>query len=251
MGSSRRALGRTGFSGNLFSTNGGPACFVLIGAKEVGRSAPASAPHWSLDVAMNPEPGAKGKVDDLVATYGQVIVDECHHVPAVSFERVLAEVRARYLVGLTATPRAGMASPDQSDAARARPVCSDAKAGGTATVLPPSHRPGHHVQRRRRTRIVRPIQALYAALVQDETRNQLILADVVQSVREKTLSSATHERKDHRVFCNSSRKTCPRRDTFMAAWVHACGKPWRSSSLPRRMRRGSSSRPALPRRGIR
>jgi len=37
-----------------------------------------------------------------VARYGQVIVDECHHVPANSFERALSEARARYVVGLTA-----------------------------------------------------------------------------------------------------------------------------------------------------
>ena len=47
----------------------------------------------------------KGEVADLVADYGHVMVDECHHVPAVSFERVLAEVQARYVTGLTATPR--------------------------------------------------------------------------------------------------------------------------------------------------
>ena len=44
-------------------------------------------------------------VNDLVASYGHVIVDECHHVPAVSFERVLSEVKASYVVGLTATPQ--------------------------------------------------------------------------------------------------------------------------------------------------
>lgn len=33
-----------------------------------------------------------------------VIVDECHHAPAVNFERVLREVNARYVYGLTATP---------------------------------------------------------------------------------------------------------------------------------------------------
>src|SRR6059058_467176 len=47
----------------------------------------------------------KDCVQDIVAHYGQVIVDECHHLPAVSFERVLAEVKARYVVGLTATPQ--------------------------------------------------------------------------------------------------------------------------------------------------
>ena len=46
----------------------------------------------------------KDEVSDVVAGYGQVIVDECHHLPAVSFERVLNEVKARYVVGLTATP---------------------------------------------------------------------------------------------------------------------------------------------------
>jgi len=47
----------------------------------------------------------KEEVQDIVANYGQVIVDECHHLPAVSFERVLAEAKARYVVGLTATPQ--------------------------------------------------------------------------------------------------------------------------------------------------
>ena len=42
-------------------------------------------------------------VNDIVAGYGHVIVDECHHVPAVSFERVMREVKARYVTGLTAT----------------------------------------------------------------------------------------------------------------------------------------------------
>ena len=47
----------------------------------------------------------KDSVDNIVANYGQVIVDECHHLAAVSFERVLSEVNARYVVGLTATPK--------------------------------------------------------------------------------------------------------------------------------------------------
>lgn len=41
---------------------------------------------------------------DLVQDYGHVIVDECHHVSAPRFEMVLNEVRAKYVLGLTATP---------------------------------------------------------------------------------------------------------------------------------------------------
>jgi superfamily II DNA or RNA helicase len=46
----------------------------------------------------------KGEVDSRVEDYGQVIVDECHHVGAVSFEAIMRRVRARYVHGLTATP---------------------------------------------------------------------------------------------------------------------------------------------------
>ena len=45
--------------------------------------------------------------DDLIQLlqpYGQVIIDECHHVSASSFEKVLKAAGARYITGLTATP---------------------------------------------------------------------------------------------------------------------------------------------------
>ncbi len=41
---------------------------------------------------------------ELVQDYGHVIVDECHHISAPRFEMVLNEVRAKYVLGLTATP---------------------------------------------------------------------------------------------------------------------------------------------------
>jgi superfamily II DNA or RNA helicase len=43
-------------------------------------------------------------LNSIVQDYGQVIVDECHHVSAPRFEMVLNEVRAKYVLGLTATP---------------------------------------------------------------------------------------------------------------------------------------------------
>jgi superfamily II DNA or RNA helicase len=49
--------------------------------------------------------GTDGAVKDFVKNYGMVIVDECHHVSAFSFERVLKSVNAKYVYGLTATPK--------------------------------------------------------------------------------------------------------------------------------------------------
>jgi len=43
-------------------------------------------------------------VDDRIANYGFIIIDECHHVGAVSFEKVLSQTKAKYVLGLTATP---------------------------------------------------------------------------------------------------------------------------------------------------
>ncbi|MBF0388391.1 MAG: DEAD/DEAH box helicase family protein [Candidatus Omnitrophica bacterium] len=57
-----------------------------------------------IDIAMVQTMDKTDGVDDRIADYGFVIVDECHHVGAVSFEKVLSQVKAKYVLGLTATP---------------------------------------------------------------------------------------------------------------------------------------------------
>jgi superfamily II DNA or RNA helicase len=61
-------------------------------------------PTGKIDIAVMQSLSRKGEVDALVEGYGQVIVDECHHVGAVSFDAILKCVKARYILGLTATP---------------------------------------------------------------------------------------------------------------------------------------------------
>ena len=46
----------------------------------------------------------RGEVNEFVEDYGHVVVDECHHLSAFSFEGVLKRVKAKYVLGLTATP---------------------------------------------------------------------------------------------------------------------------------------------------
>lgn len=57
-----------------------------------------------IDVAMLQSVAPGGPRGEMLRRYGQVIVDECHHVSADSFEAVLKSVNARYILGLTATP---------------------------------------------------------------------------------------------------------------------------------------------------
>ena len=57
-----------------------------------------------VDIAIIQSLISGDEVKELINEYGKVIVDECHHVSAVSFERVLKEATVKYVYGLTATP---------------------------------------------------------------------------------------------------------------------------------------------------
>ncbi len=75
---------------------------VHIGVVVGGRRKPTG----SIDIAtyqslLNRKDNS---VDPLLLDYGQVIIDECHHISAPNYDRLLSEVRARYVLGLTATP---------------------------------------------------------------------------------------------------------------------------------------------------
>ena len=76
--------------------------FLNISTDEIG--SPATTPGSSgVDVAMVQTLTRRAGVD--LSRYGHVIVDECHHVPAFSVERLLREIPSRAITGLTATPQ--------------------------------------------------------------------------------------------------------------------------------------------------
>ena len=56
-----------------------------------------------IDVAVIQSLVRRGTVDDCVANYGHLIVDECHHLSAQSFERLARQAKARFVTGLSAT----------------------------------------------------------------------------------------------------------------------------------------------------
>ncbi len=62
-------------------------------------------PTGKVDVAMVQSLARHKTLDQLLAGYGHIVIDECHHVPAVMTERVLQAAPARYVTGLTATPK--------------------------------------------------------------------------------------------------------------------------------------------------
>ncbi|GAB2893603.1 DEAD/DEAH box helicase family protein [Uliginosibacterium flavum] len=79
--------------------------FLGVGKEIVGTIGGGKArPTGLIDIAVMQSLSRQGEVNPIVENYGQVIVDECHHIGAVSFEAILKQIKAKYVLGLTATP---------------------------------------------------------------------------------------------------------------------------------------------------
>src|SRR6202521_2010110 len=137
----------------------------------------------TIDVAVIQSLQHNGVVHDFVAEYGQVIVDECHHLSAFTFERVMRQVKARFVICLTATPT-------RKDGHH--PIvymqCGPARYSLGVRAMTDST-PFEHIVIPRSTDFRMAdasgdpsIQDIYAALVTDEGRNAAIVRDVIRAV---------------------------------------------------------------------
>ena len=151
-----------------------------------------------IDIALMQSMNRKGKVNEIVKEYGQVIVDECHHLPAFTFEHILKQVTAKYVLGLTATPvrRDGHHPIVAMQCGPIRHKIRPQKAAERAPVP--------HVIIPRTTRFVLPgdltdckIFDLYAALSRDENRNTLIFNDLMGALEAGRSPLLLTERRDH------------------------------------------------------
>ncbi|MBP1628350.1 MAG: putative helicase [Holophagaceae bacterium] len=168
--------------------------FLGLGKKEVGQIGGGKQKATGrIDVAMIQSLVSREGVLDFVGNYGQVIVDECHHAPAISFERVMREVKARYVLGLTATPyrRDGLQRLLHFQCGPIRHQVHPLSQEG--------QRPFANRLRVRETRFFGQgtIQELYAALVADQHRNAMIIRDVREALSEGRSPIVLTERRDH------------------------------------------------------
>jgi hypothetical protein len=156
--------------------------FLNLPKKSIGQiGGGKSDPSGCIDIAIIQSTHDKAGVKDFVAEYGQVIVDECHHLSAFTFEQVMKQVKAKYVLGLTATP-------ERKDGHH--PIiymqCGPIRYKLSARAMTASS-PFEHEVIPRLTEFCSPpeqadttIQELYAALVNDNTRNELIVSDLTR-----------------------------------------------------------------------
>jgi len=175
------------------------AMFLGLPAKSIGQIGGGMAKRSGcVDIAILQSAHDKEGVKGFVAEYGQVIVDECHHLSAFTFEQVMRQVKAKYVVGLTATPerKDGHHPIIYMQCGRVRFKLS-ARSMTAATPFE------HEVVPRLTGFSLLPeqtdmtIQEVYAALVDDHVRNELILHDLIQATADGRSPLLLTGRTDH------------------------------------------------------
>jgi superfamily II DNA or RNA helicase len=136
----------------------------------------------NIDVALIRSLHRKGETKNLVAEYGHIVVDECHHLSAFTFEQVMRKVKARYVLGLTATPiRKDGHHPIIY--MQCGPIRFNLPVRSQMESSPFEHRVKPQMTTVRWTRDQAPtIQDLYALLCVDAERNSQIVKDILQAV---------------------------------------------------------------------
>jgi len=169
----------------------------VIGRIGGGRNKPTGL----LDVGVTQSLVRNGVVDDLVGNYGHLIVDECHHLSAQSFEQVARQAKAKFVTGLSATVmRKDGHHPIifmQCGPVRYRVNSKERVAAHpfkhTVMVRPTDFRP----LRPANPNVRQQFHELYEELIADEERNQLICHDLIQTLREGRSPLVLTERNEH------------------------------------------------------
>jgi superfamily II DNA or RNA helicase len=157
-------------------------------------------PTGRIDVALIQSLVRKAEVSEQITGYGHLIVDECHHLSAFSFELVARRSKARYVLGLSAT----VTRKDGH-----HPIIFMQCGPIRHRVDPKSQalrRGFHHKVRIRNTEFrlppeleARPVSmpAIYSALGCDEARNSVIFDDVLTALEAGRCPLILTERRDH------------------------------------------------------
>jgi len=176
--------------------------FLNLDKKEIGRLGGGRKKlTGKIDVAIIQSLVRKGTVKDLVADYGHLIIDECHHLSAHSFELVARRAKAKFVLGLSATvtrkdghhPIIFMQCGPIRHTVDARQQAAERPFNHEVMVRPTGFQnPGETEEDPRLA-----YQAICDALYQDHARNQLICSEILNALRSGRTPLVLTERTEH------------------------------------------------------
>lgn len=159
-------------------------------------------PSGIVDVAIIQSLIKNNVVDDIVENYGHIIVDECHHLSAISFEQVIRACKARYVLGLTATAtRKDGHQPIIF--MQCGPIRYKVDAKKQALLRPFKHKivlrnTDFQIQTLPEKKLT--INHIYSEIINDYERNMLIVSDVIRSLQYGGCPLILTQRKEHAIF---------------------------------------------------
>jgi len=147
-----------------------------------------------VDLAMIQSLKRMEDLREFFSRYGFILVDECHVLPAVSFEQYVKQAPVRYILGLTATPirRDGLQDLIFMQCGPLRYRMAETKEGLETTL---KIRPTNF--RFEQANEEFSIQEIFRALAQDEARNRMVVEDVTQAFAEGRKCLVLSQRKEH------------------------------------------------------
>jgi superfamily II DNA or RNA helicase len=152
-----------------------------LGRRQIGRVAAPAKSSGIVDIATLQAVARRADASSLFDGYGLVIVDECHHLPARSFEIAVRDARCRRWLGLTATPyrRDGL---EAIITMQCGPVRHEIALADTAAAALARRLVVHDTKSTAGTGEIAAIQDVFRALVEDDIRTHQIAGDVAAAV---------------------------------------------------------------------
>jgi superfamily II DNA or RNA helicase len=153
--------------------------FLNLSSQEIGQVGGGKRRRSGIvDLAMIQSLKSITDLEGFFGNYGFIVVDECHHLPAFTFEACLRRAPVRYVLGLTATPY---------------------RSDGLQNIITMQCGPIRHKMEDAQVDLFRrlsirktsfcfsadehfSIQEIFRGLVKDEGRNTLIEEDVIQAL---------------------------------------------------------------------
>ena len=134
-----------------------------------------------IDVAIFSSLGKGDEIDPIIEQYGMVIMDECHHGAAQTVEDVVGSAKAKYVYGLTATPK-------REDGLEKKVFMQFGPIRFRYTAKERAEKQGiDHFVYPRFTRLVSTsdlkVTEANRAVIECECRNEQIIADVVNCIQ--------------------------------------------------------------------
>jgi superfamily II DNA or RNA helicase len=173
--------------------------FLGIPKKEIGIFSGSKKKRTGIiDIVVMQSIVKKNSVVDWISEYGQIIVDECHHVSAESFERIIRHCPAYYRLGLSATVirKDGQHPIVLMNLGDVRYN----KKGGTSLFsqkLIPRFTGFNMLLEQETMNTDITIQNIFQSLWKNEARNMLIVQDIIISYKEGRECLILSERIEH------------------------------------------------------